>query len=62
MNANKTMVDSQTKWWFRTGGIATLVLGLSYIVITAVYSLGGALPKGAEALSRISPGIRRRGG
>jgi len=44
------MTNPDTKWWYRAGGIAAMILGLSYIVITAAYSLGGALPKGAEAL------------
>lgn len=42
------VVDPNAKWWFRAGGISAIVLGISYIIITAVYALGGALPKGAE--------------
>lgn len=51
MNTEKMMVDvvdPNTKWLFRAGGISAIVLGISYIIITALYALGGALPSGAE--------------
>jgi hypothetical protein len=41
--------DADTKALYRAGGISAIVLGMSYIVITVLYTLGGALPSGAEA-------------
>ena len=34
---------------FRVGGISAIVLGSSYLVITALYVLAGAVPSGGEA-------------
>ena len=51
MTIDKLMVmpvDSDLRWWLRVGGLAAMVLGLSYIIITVVYTLGGTLPQGAE--------------
>lgn len=42
-------VDADTKGLYRAGGISAIVLGMSYIVITALYVFGGAPPGEAEA-------------
>ena len=48
-------IDVDTKGLYRAGGISATVLGMSYIVITALYVLGGAPPSEAEAwLKRLS--------
>ena len=47
----KLMVNSvnpNMKGLYRVGGVSAIVLGMSYIIITALYALGGALPGGAE--------------
>lgn len=49
MNTQTIVIDPDRQWWFRAGGISGIVLGVSYIIITGVYILGGALPEGAEA-------------
>jgi len=41
-------IDQDTKGLYRAGGLSGIVLGLSYVVITGLYVLGGALPGGAE--------------
>jgi Domain of unknown function (DUF4386) len=41
-------VDADAKALYRAGGVSAIILGVSYIVITAVYVLGGAPPDGAE--------------
>ncbi|NPV91032.1 MAG: DUF4386 family protein [Firmicutes bacterium] len=33
---------------YRAGGVSALVLGISYIIITVLYVIGGALPGGVE--------------
>lgn len=51
MSADKrvaNLVDRNQRGLFRAGGVSAIVLGISYILITVVYVLGGALPKGAE--------------
>ncbi|MBI5877935.1 MAG: hypothetical protein HZB53_09805 [Chloroflexi bacterium] len=49
MNQEKAMINTvDRKGLYRLGGISAIVLGLSYILITVVYVLGGALPSGAE--------------
>jgi hypothetical protein len=40
--------DPETKQLYRVGGISAIVLGLSYIVIIALYAVGGAPPSAAE--------------
>jgi hypothetical protein len=35
--------------WYRVGGIAAVLLGLGYLVITPLYVLAGTLPVGGEA-------------
>ena len=42
------VVDPDTKGLYRAGGISAIVLGISYVVIIAVYVLGGAPPSEAE--------------
>lgn len=43
------MVDSNTKWWFRVGGLSAIVVAILYLLIVALYvSVGGAIPSGAE--------------
>jgi len=40
---------SDAKWWFRAGGLSAIVIGISYLLIVALYvSVGGAIPSGAE--------------
>jgi hypothetical protein len=41
-------VDSGKKGLYRVGGVSAIVLGISYIIITVLYVLGGALPSGSE--------------
>jgi Domain of unknown function (DUF4386) len=41
-----TAVDSGWRAIYRTGGISAIILGASYIVITALYILAGAVPSG----------------
>ena len=43
-----SVVDPATKGLYRAGGISAIVLGISYVVIIAVYVLGGAPPSAAE--------------
>ena len=43
-----SVVDPDTKGLYRAGGISAIVLGISYVVIIAVYVLGGAPPSEAE--------------
>lgn len=45
-------VDPSRKRLFLAGGISAIALGISYIIITALYALGGALPSGADELLR----------
>jgi Domain of unknown function (DUF4386) len=40
--------DSNMKGLYRVGGISAIVLSISYIIITVLYVLGGALPGGGE--------------
>jgi hypothetical protein len=42
-------VDPDRRSLYRLGGISAIVLGLSYVVITALYVLAGAVPRGGEA-------------
>lgn len=42
-------VDLNERWWYRLGGVAAIVFGIAYIVITALYVPMGAPPGGAEA-------------
>ena len=42
------VVDPDTKGLYRAGGISAIGLGISYVVIIAVYVLGGAPPSEAE--------------
>ena len=41
-------VDPNMKGLYRLGGMSGIVLSISYIIITLLYVLGGALPDGAE--------------
>jgi hypothetical protein len=41
-------VNSNMKGLYRMGGISAIVLGMSYIIITVLYALSGALPSGGE--------------
>src|SRR6266496_6299294 len=52
MSVQKMMVNAVNpdgKWLYRMGGISALVLGITYIVIIALYVPVGAPPSGAEA-------------
>ncbi len=40
-------VDPNRRGLYRAGGVAAILLGISYIIITGLYVLGGALPSGA---------------
>lgn len=43
------MVDPNTKWWFRAGGLSAIVVAILYLLIVVLYvSVGGAIPSGAE--------------
>jgi hypothetical protein len=47
----KLMVNSDNsnmKGLYRVGGVSAIVLSMSYIIITVLYVLGGALPDGGE--------------
>ncbi|MGB7537848.1 MAG: hypothetical protein WBM17_04855 [Anaerolineales bacterium] len=46
MSADAVILDK--KWLLRAGGISAIILGVSYILITGLYALGGPLPNGAE--------------
>jgi hypothetical protein len=51
MSTENTMaaaIDPDTKGLYRAGGISAIVLGLSYLVIIALYVLGGIPPSEAE--------------
>jgi hypothetical protein len=41
-------VNSNMKGLYRLGGVSAIVLGTSYIIITVLYVLSGALPSGGE--------------
>src|SRR4249919_3685915 len=41
-------VKSNENGLYRLGGISAIVLGLSYVIITVLYVLGGALPTSGE--------------
>jgi hypothetical protein len=43
------LVDVDQKQWYRVGGIAALVLGISYIIIVLLYAHVGPPPIGGEA-------------
>jgi hypothetical protein len=43
-----TSGNQNEKALYRLGGIAAIVLGLSYVIITVLYILGGALPTSSE--------------
>ena len=47
-DAMVSVVDPDTNGLYRAGGISAIVLGISYVVIIAVYVLGGAPPSEAE--------------
>lgn len=52
MNAQNVMVNavhSDGKWTYRVGGIASLAIGVFYIVIIALYASVGVPPEGGEA-------------
>ena len=40
--------NSNMKGLYRVGGVSAIVLSMSYIIITVLYVLGGALPGGGE--------------
>jgi hypothetical protein len=42
-------VDRDERWLFRVGGIASLAIGATYIVIIALYASAGVPPEGGEA-------------
>src|SRR5664279_477311 len=47
----KLMVNSDNsnmKGLYRVGGMSAIVLSMSYIIITVLYVMGGALPSGGE--------------
>lgn len=48
MNAPTLTTETDRTGLYRLGGISAILLGISYIVITVLYVLGGALPSGAE--------------
>jgi hypothetical protein len=51
MIMEKLMVNpanSDMKGMYRVGGLSAIVLSISYIIITVLYVLGGALPSGGE--------------
>jgi hypothetical protein len=48
-NAMANEADAETRGQYRAGGISAIALGMSYIVITALYVPGGAPPSGTEA-------------
>ena len=48
-NATANEADAETRGQYRAGGISAIALGMSYIVITALYVPGGAPPSGTEA-------------
>jgi len=60
MGVGKTTVDSvdvDQQQWYRVGGIAAFVLGVSYIIIIFLYARVGAPPTGGgEAWFRYLPG------
>lgn len=41
-------VDPGTKDLYRLGGVSAIVLSASYVVITVLYVVGGAVPDGAQ--------------
>ena len=43
-------VDPDGKWTYRMGGIASLAIGVAYIVIIGLYASAGAPPVGGEAI------------
>jgi hypothetical protein len=42
-------VNRDESWLFRVGGMASLAIGVAYIVIIALYASVGAPPEGGEA-------------
>ena len=42
------MAEASRRGLFRLGGLSAIALGLSYVLITVLYVLGGSLPNGAE--------------
>lgn len=42
------MVDPDSRWMYRVGGIAAIAIGLGYIVIIPLYVMAGTLPAGGE--------------
>lgn len=49
MNDGAPLVAGRNSRLFRIGGASALALAVFYVVITVLYSLGGALPEGPEA-------------
>jgi hypothetical protein len=47
--------DVDQKQWYRVGGIAALVLGISYIIIVLLYAHVGPPPFGGEAWFKYLP-------
>src|SRR5258708_2489663 len=48
--------DADQKQWYRVGGTAALVLGISYVIIVPLYAHVGAPPSGGEAWFKYLPG------
>jgi hypothetical protein len=45
------VVDPDTKWWFRVGGLCAIAVAILYLLIVMLYVLvGGAIPSGAEEI------------
>ena len=52
MNSKTTTagdVERDERWLFRVGGIASLAIGATYIVIIVLYASAGVPPEGGEA-------------
>lgn len=49
LNISANAVDPLEGWLYRLGGIASLAIGLAYIVIIGLYASVGVPPIGGEA-------------
>lgn len=48
-NLTANAVDTDGKWVYRVGGVASLAIAVAYIVIIALFASVGAVPVGGEA-------------